>query len=205
MIWRCATLLMVAGCGSDTITPGNQSFGDFSEWGDGIEGFTGSAGVVDTGGTTGAVTIYDGDYEGVYTLNIAEPSGQYTCTFSTVTFYVIVENGEMRTPSFGMTEAPNSCTFSNQSGSYTAKVDFWGTLNSDTTMTGGFSEDNNFFLEGEWTGYVITSPDDNSDGVPETEYRLSGAMSGNLASTTVPGFPVNLSGSFSLDKQQVWS
>ena len=70
MSWRfaTATLLFTAlGCGSDTVTPGNQSFGDFSDWAEGIEGFASApTGTTDTGGSGSSINTFDGAYAGLY-------------------------------------------------------------------------------------------------------------------------------------------
>jgi hypothetical protein len=189
MIWRSAALIMVVGCGSDTVNPGSQNFGEFSDWAGGIEGFTGApTGTVDTGGTTGAVTTYDGAYAGTYTVNISY--GGNVCTFSNVTLQVLIADGLLTTPF--LNTATSNCTINGSSGDYNAQMDFYGSVSSDTTIAGTFSEDYLFTFEGGWNGYVT----DLGAGA----YQISATFNESV-NTVFPGGLATVSGSFILDKQ----
>ena len=139
MIWRYAALMMVISCGSDTVAPGNQGFSDFSEWGDGIEGFTGSAGVVDTGGSTNIITKYDGNYDGIYTLALSQNSGQYTCTYSNKVIQVTIESGVIKTPFPDVYE--ESCNWS-VGGNQTLV-----TINQEFMLSGNVDDELNLLSE----------------------------------------------------------
>lgn len=191
MSWRFITtalLFTAMGCGSDTVTPSNQSFGDFSDWAEGIEGFASApTGTTDTGGSGSSVNTYDGAYSGTYNLSIS--SSGYTCSFQNITLQTFITNGEMTTPF--LTDAVQTCDLGYGSQTYTMRIYFDGTASADTTLTGTFAEDSVFIFEGDWTGFAM-----DLGGT----YQISGTFNQNVNSVN-PGGLISVSGSFNLNQQ----
>lgn len=151
MSWKIGVLALLIGCGAETVTPGTQDFGDFDQWGSGIEGFS-IAPTTDTntsGGT--ADSSYDGPYIGSYTLTLSHNG--YVCTFSSVPIQVLVTNGTLSTPF--PTPTSNSCDLSYGTATYSPNVSFDGTIASGGTLSGLIIEDSSFVFEATWTGSIM--------------------------------------------------
>ena len=176
----------IVGCGSDTIPPNNQTFGDFDEWGSGIEGFSAvPTNPTDTGSTSTGNSAYDGDYQGTYTLSVSY--GGNTCTFSNVSVYMSISSGMLA--SVFEQAAMADCNLTGSSSTYTERLLFDGIINADTTATGTIVEDTGFLFETTWSGFIS----DQGSSV-----QLSGSFN-QSASSNIYGL-VNVSGSFMVTK-----
>lgn len=170
-------------CGSDPTTLKAHSHDqEWEEWGSGIENFgVVASGSTDTGGTGTGFTDFDGGYFGSYNFTVSA-SGN-SCTFSNVGLIVNVANGEVNgSGQVGTTV----CDLGFGSVEYSAKLSLDGTIGSDTVVNGMFYEDNIFFFEGAWSGFVVDTG---------TVKQMSGTFNQNVESTN-PGGLVSVSGSF---------
>lgn len=180
---RSIVFITLLACGADpTTVSAHKHNQEWEHWGSGIENFGAVApGPTDTGGSTTGFTDYDGGYFGSYTFSISA-SGN-SCTFSNVGLIVNVANGEVTGSG---QEGTTSCDLGSGTVEYTAKLSFDGTVLQDTTVSGMFYEDNIFFFEGAWDGFVVDTG---------TVKQMSGTFNQNIESTN-PGGLVTVSGSF---------
>ena len=183
---RSFVFVTLLACGGEPIGLANQVFVEFENWGNGIENFGAVLpGTGDTDDTNSGFADYDGNYFGTYTFTIS--SGGQTCTFSSVGLILAIQNGEV-----DGSGQPGSTTCDLGSGSveYTARLSFDGTVTSDSLVVGMFYEDNIFFFEGDWSGFVsLTDP-----------MQISGTFTQNVE-TMNPGSLVSVSGSFVAEQQ----
>lgn len=181
---RPFVFLALLACGSDPTTVKGQSHDhDWETWGSGIESFGAvTPGPTDTGSNNTGFSDYDGGYFGTYTFTISA-SGN-SCTFSNVGLIINISNGEVD----GSGQVGTStCNLGAGDVEYNAKLFFDGTVSQDTTVAGAVGEDNIFFFDGVWSGFVVDT------GATK---QISGTIGSQNVESTNPGGLVSISGSF---------
>lgn len=189
MSWKVGLLLGLMACGAETQTPKSQDLGGFESWGSGIEDFEVAPVTEDgTGGEQTADATYDGSYVGTFSMTLSYNG--YVCTFSNVTLGVTIDDGLLDTPFTPIVS--QECSFGT-TNTYSPQFYFGGTVGSDATVSGLFSEGYAFNFEGAWTGSIL----DLGNG----SYQLISEDFNQEVSAFFPGDPTLVSGSFILTKQ----